>query len=92
MTSAAVARKYRVSTRWLYKLCRQRDETGDIAPRRGRTGPPRALAACENSLAELVRQAPDATLEELRGRLSVPVSVTTVWGALKRLGVTLKKK
>lgn len=90
-SQAETARKYRVSTRWLYKLRRQRDETGDWAPRRGQGGPPRALAGREEELAELVRQSPDATLDELRQRLAAPVSPVTVWRALKRLGLTLKK-
>jgi transposase len=91
MSQAETARKYRVSTRWLYKLLRQRDETGDLAPRRNRTGPPRALAGREEELAELVRQSPDATLEELRQELAAAVSTVTVWRALKSLGLTLKK-
>jgi len=85
------ARKYRVSTRWIYKLRRQRTETGDLRPRRGQTGPPRALAGREEELTELVRQSPDATLEELRQQLTATVSAVTVWRALKRLGLTLKK-
>jgi transposase len=88
----AVARKYRVSSRWVYKLRRQRDETGDIAPRRGRTGPKRMLAeADQERLAEMVRQRPDATLSQLRDELGRPISLVTVWRALKRLGLTLKK-
>lgn len=90
-SQAATARKYRVSTRWIYKLMRQREETGDLAPRRGRSGPPRGLAGREEELAELVRQTPDATLDELRQELAASVSVVTVWRALKRLGLTLKK-
>jgi len=90
-SQAETARKYRVSTRWLYKLLRQREETGDLAPRRSRTGPPRALAGREEELAELVRQSPDATLEELRQQLAATASATTIWRALKRLGVTFKK-
>jgi len=37
MGNDAVARKYRVSSRWVFKLRRQRDETGEIASRRGRS-------------------------------------------------------
>lgn len=91
MGNEAVARKYRVSSRWVYKLRRQRDETGRIEPRRGRTGPTRVLAGQDERLAELVRQRPDATLSELREELGLPMSVVTVWRALKRLGLTLKK-
>lgn len=90
-SQAETARKYRVSTRWLYKLRRQRELTGDVLPRRGRSGPPRALAGSEEELVNVVRQSPDATLAELRERLATKVSTVTVWRALKRLGLTLKK-
>ena len=92
MGNDAVARKYRVSSRWVYKLRRQRTETGEIAPRRGKTGPKPKLAAHVEQLAQLVEEQPDATLNELRQRLGVPVSLTTLWTTLKKLGVTLKKK
>jgi transposase len=91
MGNEAVARKYRVSSRWVYKLRRQRQETGQIGPRRGRTGPPRILAGEDERLAELVRRRPDATLRELRDELGRPLSLVTVWRALQRLGLTLKK-
>jgi transposase len=87
----AVARKYRVSSRWVYKLRRQRAETGDIAPRRGKTGPKPKLAGHAERLLQLVEQQPDATLEELRVQLGVQVSVSTLWTRLRLLGVTLKK-
>ena len=94
MGNDAVARKYRVSSRWVYKLRRQRDETGDIAPRRGKTGPKPALAEHGKQLEQLVDQQPDATLAELRdrlGQLGVSVSQSTVWKMLKQLGLTRKK-
>lgn len=87
----AVARKYRVSSRWVYKIRRQRAETGDIAPRRGKTGPKPKLADHRERLMQLVEQQPDATLVELRDRLGVPVCLTTLWKTLKAMGVTLKK-
>ena len=87
----AVARKYRVSSRWVYKLRRQRSETGQIAPRRGKTGPRPKLAAHVEHLRQLIEEQPDATLNELRQRLGVPVSLTTLWTTLKKLRVTLKK-
>ncbi len=90
-SKASIARKYRVSTRWVYKLQKQREETGDIAPRRGKTGPKRKLAEHAERLTELVQEQPDASLNELRERLDVVVGVTTVWRALRALGVTFKK-
>lgn len=87
----AVARKYRVSSRWVYKLRRQRSETGQIAPRRGKTGPRPKLAAHVEQLMQLVEEQPDATLSELRQKLGVSVSLTTLWATLKKAGLTLKK-
>lgn len=91
MGNDAVARKYRVSSRWVYKLRRQRSETGQIAPRRGKTGPKPKLAAHLDQLVQLVKEQPDATLHELRQKLGVPVSLATLWATLKKLGLTLKK-
>lgn len=91
MTKAAIARNYHVSTRWIYKLQRQRDQTGSITPRRGKSGRQPVLAEHSERLLEIVEEQPDATLEEIRERLGVVVGVTTVWKALKRLGVTFKK-
>jgi transposase len=91
MGNEAVARKYRVSSRWVYKIRRQREETGDIAPRRGKTGPKPKLAEHTERLLQLVQEQPDATLAELRDRLGAPVCLATIWNALKASGVTLKK-
>ena len=41
---------------------------------------------------QAVRDAPDATLAELRGRLGLAVSLATLWRAVRRLGLTVKKK
>lgn len=91
MTKADLSRKYRVSTRWIYKLQKQRETTGDIAPRRGGGGPKRKLAEHTERLLQLVQEQPDASLRELRDRLGVAVSIGTVWNTLKALGVTFKK-
>ena len=91
MSKAALARKYRVSTRWIYKLQKQREMTGDIAPRRGKGGPKPKLAGHTERLLELVEEQPDASLRELRDRLGVQVSIGTIWNTLKALGVTFKK-
>ena len=91
MGNNAVARKYRVSSRWVYELRQQRSETGQIAPRRGKTGPKPKLAGHTEQLVQLVEAQPDVTLSELRERLGVSVSLATIWLALKKLGLTLKK-
>ena len=56
MGNEAVARKYRVSSRWVYKIRRQRSETGDIAPRRGKTGPKPKLAQHAERLLQLLEE------------------------------------
>ncbi len=91
MTKAALSRKYRVSTRWIYKLEKQRERTGDIAPRHGKGGPKPKLAGHTERLLELIEEQPDASLRELRDRLGVSVSIGTIWNTLRRLGVTFKK-
>ena len=91
MGNEAVARKYRVSSRWVYKIRRQRAETGEIAPRRGRSGRRRKLADHTVHLQQLVEEQPDATLEELRDQLGVRVCLATLWKALKAQGLTRKK-
>lgn len=91
MSKAALARKYRVSTRWIYKLQKQRETTGDIAPQRGRSGPRPKLTDHTERLLELIEEQPDASLRELRDRLGVSVSIGTIWNTLRALGVTFKK-
>jgi len=91
MGTQAVAEKYRVSTEWVRSLRRLREQTGQIAPRRGKPGPKPRLAEHADQVARLVEEQPDATLGELQQQLGVTASITTIWRALKALGLTLKK-
>jgi transposase len=86
-----LAVKYRVCERWVFKLIKQRREIGSIEPLKGKTGPKPKLGEHLDHLRELVRQQPDATLEELRKQLPVQVCIGTVWNTLQRLEITLKK-
>lgn len=93
LSRAAIARTFSVSPAWVRRLVQRRRETGSIAPRPRRHGPrPKLDAAARQDLADLVRQQPDATLDELRRRLAVSVSAATVCRALRALGLPLKKK
>ncbi len=87
----AVAEKYTVSPAWVRRLKQRRRETGEVAPR-PRPRPRPAWAAHADRLRAAVRARPDATLAELRRRLGLAASVTTVWRALRALGLSLKKK
>jgi len=87
---AELARKYRVCERFVYKLVKQRQDTGSIAPLYSKPGPKPILAPHLDGLRALVQQQPDATLEELRQQLPVQVCIGTVWNALQKLQITLK--
>ena len=90
-----VAERLMVSPSYVVKVRQQRDETGETVARRGTGRPPSKIAAHLAPLRERVAAQPDATLGELRGWLlaerGVAVSLVTVWRALARLGLTLKK-
>ena len=73
------------------RLKQRRRETGEIGPRRPRRFKPQALAGHLEQLQALVAVQPDLTLAELRHALGVSCSVVSVWRALRRLGLTLKK-
>ncbi len=91
MGTRTVATKYRVSESWVRRLKQRRRQYGEIAPRQRAPSPPKWLPHAEH-LQELVSGQPDATLAELRARLGLSVSLTTLWRALRTLHLTFKKK
>jgi transposase len=92
LPTGPVAAKYRVSPSWVRRLKQRRRETGEVAPRTARPGPEPSWAEYAGRLREAIRQAPDATLEELRDRLGLAVAVSTLWRAVAALGLSVKKK
>ena len=88
-----IARIFRVSTSLIVRLLQRRRTAGTLAPEPHRGGPPPALEPGDlERLAGLVREQPDATLEQLRQRGGFQCSLKTLWFALDRLGLTRKKK
>lgn len=88
-----IARIFRVSTAFIVRLLQRRRAAGTIAPKPHRGGPPPALGPGDlERLAALVREQPDATLEQLKQRGGFKCSLKTLWYALDRLGLTRKKK
>jgi transposase len=88
-----IACRFQVSTSFIVRLSRRRRETGTIEPKPHGGGQPPALDPNElEQLRELVSQQPDATLEELRQCLDVDCSLAAICRALKKLGITRKKK
>jgi transposase len=88
-----IASRFRVSMSFVVRLLRRRRGTGGFEPKPHGGGRLPALNPAQlEQLRELVRQQPDATLEELRNRLDVDCSLAAIWRALKELGITRKKK
>ncbi len=84
-----VAHKYSVSPAWVRRLKQHRRERGDLRPRQGGHYPRKFS---RDRLAELVAQAPDATLRELRDALGVEVALSAIHKALVQLKLTYKKR
>jgi transposase len=86
-----VAAKFRVSRSWVNRMVQRRREHGEITPRKQKVFKPHALAGREDQLRALVAAKPDQTLAELRDALYITASLSSVWRALDRLHLTLKK-
>ena len=88
-----IARTFRVSLSCVVRLLQRRRDAGTLAPKPHGGGPAPALGPDDRQrLAELNRQQPDATLEQLRQRGGFTCSLKTLWQALRRRGLTRKKK
>jgi|SRR5688572_23574858 len=98
METAEVAETFGVSPAWARRLKQRLRELGTIdpLPQRRRGPDPKLDDGDRARLAELVAKTPDASLAELRvelakGTRKSPVSVPTVWRAVRGLGLVLKK-
>jgi transposase len=92
-----IAKLFGVNESFVYKLLRQKQQRGDIAPLPHGGG---AVAKLNDDqlkiLSDLVAESPDLILEKLRERLKkkarVEVSIPTIWRALDALGISRKKR
>jgi transposase len=88
-----IARRFLVSLSFIVRLLQTYRHTGSLQPKPHGGGHPPALGPEDlDRLRELVRQQPDATLEELRRRLGVSCSLMAIGRALVKLKLPLKKK
>ena len=92
MKTPAVAQKYSVSASWVRRLKQRHTATGSIARRPPSTGRPVILAPHEARVREMVRNDPDATLDELRQKLGIKISTGALCNYLQRLKLSFKKK
>ncbi|MGH7457199.1 MAG: helix-turn-helix domain-containing protein [bacterium] len=95
-TYSEIAELFGVHESFIYKLLRQRQELGHIAPLPHGGGAHRKLNdKALDFLTDLVKQVPDLTLDELRQQcrkqVKIKVSVSTIWYGLEKRNVTLKK-
>ena len=92
-SSNEVAKLFEVSPAWVRRLKQRRRELHTIEPLPRRYGPhPTFTSEHEQELKRLVEEQPDATLAELQSRLGVKVHVSRICRALKKLGLSFKKK
>ena len=88
-----IARRFRVSLSFLVRLLQRRRDAGTLEPKPHGGGPPPGLGPDDQQrLAELIREQPDATLEQLKQRGGFTCSLKTLWLALRQRRLTLKKK
>jgi transposase len=90
MKTKQIAETFNVSPAWARRVKQCRRETGRTTPLP--RGGARVIKIDMQRLAELVREQPDATLRELAERLEVQCSESAVSLALKRQGLTFKKR
>ena len=88
-----IAERFGVDASTITRLLQLRRQTGSLAPRPHAGGTDPTLDADRlQRLRALVRDDPDATLEQLRDRLGIGGSLMIVWRGLKELGITRKRK
>ena len=86
-----VALRFKVSESWVRRVKQVRREEGRVEPLpqvRPRTC---KLAPYYEFIRELITAQPDLTLEEIRGKLAVVVSMGTLWKAVRDLDLSVKK-
>ena len=93
----AIAERYNVSVGFIKNLRKLHATTGRLEPRPHLKGRPRAIdEAGEAALLELLVERNDRILSELsallRERYGIQSSVSSVHAALRRMGITRKKR
>jgi transposase len=90
-STAEVAEAFSVSPAWVRRLVQRRRETGEVAPRAARDTRVPKLRGHLPRIRALLAATPDMTLAELRDELRVAVALSTLWAAVRSLGLTFEK-
>lgn len=95
LTARQAAARFAVSVSYVIKARQRRDRTGELTTRQRGYRRPERVAGLEPLIVREVEQRPSATLAELRAWLlrehGVSLSMGTMWKAVRKLGLTLKK-
>jgi transposase len=90
--TAAIAEEFKVSPSWSRRVKQRLRECGSREAIRQKHGfDPKLGEREEKELAKFLAERPDATLTELKQKLSKPVSISTICRTLQRMKLTLKK-
>ncbi len=91
--AAGIAQAYSVSVRTVYRLVKQKKETGSVTLRTSQRGrKPVLTAEDKEKIRQCMDKKPDITINEIRGQLHLSASYSTVERAIEKMGYTLKKK
>lgn len=87
----SIAQRLEVSDKWVYKITQQHRETGHYEVRKSPGRPCKLKDEELQSLADLVKQNPDATLRELKEKGKLDISIASIDRYLRKLRITFKK-
>ena len=90
MKTKEIADVFQVSRAWARRVKQRLRETGETTPRS--MGGVTVIKIDLALLSNLVKHRPDATVRELHAMLGIDCSESGVWLALKRLGLSFKKR
>jgi transposase len=88
---AELGRKYTTSAEWVRQFIRRYEATGEVAARPPRIKKLPFHRRHEAELRAAIAGQPDLTLEGLRAKLGLDVSIGTLWNALQALRISFKK-
>jgi transposase len=90
MRTKRVAGLFQVSASWVRRVMQRRRDHGEQGPRP--RGGATVIKIDLDRLGQLVKQQPDATARQLHERLGIACSVSAVDMALRRMGLSFKKR
>ncbi len=89
----SIAKAYSVSKRTVYRLVEQKSKTGSVALRTSQRGrKPVLMEEDKERIRACIEETPDITINELREKLELTASYSTVERVINWMGYTYKKK